>query len=227
MKTSKTWMWLGIAAACLMWAGASIATAQEAGAPPPPPDAAGGPPMFDPSAMFDRLDTNKDGSITKEEFTAGAQMRRGGRDTAGERGDRRGQRPGDSAAGDMAQRFREEMMNRMKTELGCTDEEWAILQPRIEKVMELQRALRGGPAMRMGGRGGPGASDAPATPEADALRKALENKQAPVDEVQKKLEAFRAAKKKQAAELDAARAALREVLTARQEAAMVLAGILE
>jgi len=166
---------------------------------------------FDPEQMFDRLDTNKDGTITKQEFDEGmSQFRRGG--------DRSNQE-GRGAPGEPGARFREAMLDRLKEQLGSDDKEWTVLKPRVEKVMELQRDLRGGP---MAFRGQTGES-----PESEALRTAIENKDTKPEVLKEKTEALRAAKKKQAAELDAARAQLREVVTARQEAVLVLAGLLD
>lgn len=65
--------------------------------------------------------------------------------------------------------MRERMTEFAKEMLGVTDEEWNVIQPRIEKVMELQRAARFG-GMRGFGRGergergegrGPGGPQAP------------------------------------------------------------------
>ena len=50
------------------------------------------------------------------------------------------------------QAMRQRMMDRMKERLGASDEEWKVLSPKIEKVMSVQRDLRGGG----GGPGGPG-----------------------------------------------------------------------
>ncbi len=162
---------------------------------------------FDPEQMFDRLDANGDGNITKEEFTQGAPPRR---DT----------RPDQARPSEGLSRFREAALDRLKEEMGSSDEEWTVLKPRIEKVMELQREVRGG---GMGFRGAPDDE----APEAGALRTAIENKDASAEVIKEKMEALRAAKKKQAGELEAARAQLREVVTARQEATLLLAGLLD
>jgi hypothetical protein len=166
----------------------------------------GGRMRFDPEQMFDRLDANGDGNITKEEFTQGAPPRR---DT----------RPDQARPSDGANRFREAALNRLKEEMGSSDEEWTVLKPRVEKVMDLQREVRGG----MGFRGAPDDE----APEAGALRTAIENKDASAEVIKEKMDAFRAAKKKQAEALEAARAQLREVVTARQEATLLLAGLLD
>ena len=55
--------------------------------------------------------------------------------------------PGGRDGGQFQQRieqFRQQMTDRMKQALGATDEEWKVLQPRIEKVQTLSRQTRGG-----------------------------------------------------------------------------------
>src|SRR5579862_1981225 len=44
------------------------------------------------------------------------------------------------------------MADRLKTQLKATDDEWAVIQPLLQKVQDAQRAARGG----FGGFGGPG-----------------------------------------------------------------------
>jgi hypothetical protein len=65
--------------------------------------------------------------------------------------------PGGPGGGppDFAQ-MRQQMMDRLKDQMGATDDEWKALQPLIEKVQQLQRQTggRGGPGMF--GPGGPG-----------------------------------------------------------------------
>src|SRR6266849_2568536 len=63
--------------------------------------------------------------------------------------------------------FRQRMMDRYKERLEVTsDDEWKLIQDRIEKVTQLQRDLRiggpGGPGGRRG-PGGPGGGDAAQT----------------------------------------------------------------
>lgn len=54
--------------------------------------------------------------------------------------------------------MRQEMMDRLKEAVGASDDEWKVIQPRIEKVQDLQRQTGGrGPGMFMGPPpGGPG-----------------------------------------------------------------------
>ena len=86
--------------------------------------------------------------------------------------------PGGAPSADRMAQFRQRMTERMKTALKVNDEEWSVLQPLIEKVVNKQReAFSGGRSMFGGRRGGDqgGGSQganrppgAPATPEADS-----------------------------------------------------------
>jgi len=148
------------------------------------------------------------------------------------------------------EQFRQQMMDRYKERLEVKDDaEWKIIEPRIEKVMTAQRDVRmggfGGPGGFGGRRGGPGGPGGPggdnadsggrtnrnrfnaeASPEADALQKALDSK-APADEIKSKLAKVRAAQKEKEAKLAKAQDELREVLSVRQEATAVLMGLLK
>lgn len=143
------------------------------------------------------------------------------------------------ARGNSAERmeqFRTRMNEFMKTQLKVTDEEWAIIQPLLEKVQTKQRDAMVGRFGFFGGRrnggnngGGDraGRPERPATPEIDALKAALEAENSSPAEIKTKLEAVRALRKKAVAELEQAREELRKVLTQRQEATLVMVGILE
>lgn len=142
------------------------------------------------------------------------------------------------------------MQERMREMLGASEEEWQIIGPRLEKVQTLQMQSRAGGGM-MFGRGpggpggpgqGPGAGDnggrgdrqnrrgggmwGEPMPEATALQELLQSEDAKADDIKAKLQALRAAKARNEAELKKAQAALAEVLTLRQEAQLVLMGTL-
>jgi hypothetical protein len=143
--------------------------------------------------------------------------------------------------------FQKRMSERMKTSLKVTDDEWAVLQPLIEKVQAKQRESMGGRFGGFGGRGGGpggggggggggaatagggggGGGDRGGSPESQALRTALENESTPPEELKAKLNAVRDARKRSAGELAAARGDLQKVVTVRQEAVLVSMGILE
>jgi len=133
--------------------------------------------------------------------------------------------------------FRERMMTAIKERMGATDDEWKVLQPKIEKVQTAQRNARGGGfGFGGGGRGGNrGGGDAAAAPEnqsaaakaSSELRTTLENKDASADDIKAKLAALREAREKGKAEVAAAQKELKEVLTQRQEAVLVTMGMLD
>ena len=148
---------------------------------------------------------------------------------------RGGGRGGDRA--DQATRMeqmRQRRAEQMQEALGVTPEEWKALAPKVEKVQQLGMQVGGG--MMMGGRGGRGGRGAPeGAPEAQptemqksrqSLRGVLDNQESSPEQVKTALESFRQARAKAQAELEAAQRDLREVLTVRQEAQLVLMGLL-
>lgn len=145
------------------------------------------------------------------------------------------------------QRMQQMMQQRMQEQMGATDEEWKVLGPRVMKVMNLSRQANTGMGgmFRMGGRrggaqGGPGGPDGLGGPRgpfaqgeptevdkaSETLQTTLENTAATPDEIKTKLTALRAAKEKAKAELATAQQELKQVLTLRQEAQLVLMGML-
>jgi len=136
---------------------------------------------------------------------------------------------------------REKMMARfdkmLRERLGANEDEWEILGPMVREVQTKQREARGGGMRRMWGRRGrrggggpeaekPGAEAKELTPE-EALAKALENKETPAVEIKAKLAAYRKDKEAKKTELTAAQDALRKVVTQRQEAQLILMGMLD
>jgi hypothetical protein len=164
---------------------------------------------------------------------------------------RAGQRGGQRGMFDPAQ-MRQMMEQRMKEQLGCTDQEWQVLGPRVTKVMTLTRQTGMGAGMgrmfmggRRGGQGGPqggpqdggragrrgargpfGMEETAVSKASDALQTTLENASAAPDEIKAKLTALRTAKEKARQELATAQKDLRDVLSLRQEAQLVLMGML-
>jgi hypothetical protein len=144
-------------------------------------------------------------------------------------------RNGGGQGGDPAQ-FQQRMMDRYKEQLGFTnDTEWSAVQPLVQKVaearLETARSMFGG--FRRGGPGGPGgpggggggAFGGQTDPDREALQQAIDSN-APAAQVKTLLEKYRAAQKAKQAKLEAAQADLRKVLSQKQEASAVLAGLL-
>ncbi len=205
---------LAATTAGILWLGTTHAFAQDDAPPPPPPGeaAAGGP---------------------------------GGPGGGGDREDR-------------MKKFQQQMNERIKTQLKASDDEWAVIQPLLEKVqtklregMESRfggmRGMGGGPGgqrrggeNRGGGNGGGNTADANRpdanrqrppgrgpTPEAQELMTTLQNDNASTNDIKTKLQALRDQRKKSEAELAQSREDLKKVLTLRQEAILVSAGMLD
>lgn len=176
--------------------------AQDATPPPPPPDDAGAPPNGAPSDS-----SQGQGDTTRTRRS----------DTRADGTPRRAFDP-------------DQMMAALRKRLEVTDDaEWALISARITSVFQLQRAgggFRGGfrPAPPGGDAGG-GARRGGGSPETDALRDAITNK-LPDAEVKARLERFREVRKENDAKLDKAREDLRAVLSVRQEAMLVMMGLL-
>jgi hypothetical protein len=129
------------------------------------------------------------------------------------------------------------MMNQTRETLEITnDTEWTAIQPLIQKVRDAQRELSsvGGMGMRGGpggfggggrGRGGPGGFGPQSSEEQQALQKAVDD-DAPAPQIKDALARLRAARKIKQSQLETAQAALKVVLTTKQEAQAVLMGLL-
>ena len=145
------------------------------------------------------------------------------------------------------ERMRQMMEQRMQEALGATDVEWKVLGPRVMKVQELNRQTGGGNRGMMFGRGGPGGRGAPGAPGGpggrgpagtnrelteveqiqEELQTTLNNTAATPDAIKQQLTKLRAAREKAKQELAKAQQELRQVLTVRQEATLVLMGMLD
>lgn len=135
------------------------------------------------------------------------------------------------------QMMQQRIMSNFREQLAVTnDDEWGVIQDRLQKVLRLKMdAMMSGGAgmwggMRRPGGNGPGFRAFQALsqpdPSADSLRNAIDNA-APNAQVKAALEKFRDSRKQKQAELAKAQEDLRSVLTVRQEAALVLAGMLD
>jgi len=157
----------------------------------------------------------------------------------------RGNRGGGGGQGgfDPAQ-MQQRMMERYKEVLEFTDDtEWKAVEPLVQKVMTARQGTMGGMGRGMMGpgrtRGGGGGDTQPAdqgkqprggmfgapNPDADALQKAIDSK-ASKAELKAALDKYLASRKAKQAELEKAQAALRELLTPRQEAIATMNGLL-
>jgi len=115
---------------------------------------------------------------------------------------------------------RQRAVEAMKESLGFSEPEWAVVKPRIAKVYNLSHPQRSI---------GPGGAE-PGTEvqrRSGELREVLRDESAKAEAIKAKLTALRAAKEKDRRQLAAARQSLRQELTLRQEAHLVLRGLLE
>lgn len=106
----------------------------------------------------------------------------------------------------------------LKGQLGVSEAEWTVVRPRLEAVYERVRAqpVRG--------------NVEPTTPveqRRQELRELLRDEAAKPEQIRTRLLALRAEKEKARQELAKVRRELQQVLTLRQEAVLVLAGLLE
>jgi hypothetical protein len=107
-----------------------------------------------------------------------------------------------------------------KDRLGVSDKEWPVVKPRIEKVYNLVHPL---PQMRPG-------NEQPKTEverRSNELRDLLRSEGTAADKIKAGLGALRAAKEKAVQDLVTAKQDLRQLMTLRQEAELVLSGLLD
>ena len=130
--------------------------------------------------------------------------------------------------------MQQRMMEMMKERMGTADDEWAVIQPRLQEVMTLQGNAMGGRMRGMFGRGrrGRDQQEAEAPTEeveiaANALQETLDKEEPTAAEIKAKLAALRGAREKNKQKLVTAQQKLKEVLTVKQEAMLVMMGMLE
>ena len=145
--------------------------------------------------------------------------------------------PAAEAGFDPAQ-FRQMIMDRLKEQLGATDDEWKVLEPKLEKVMTAQRENMGGFAglgMLFGGGGRPRGPFAPAENEtpsplakaSEALQAAIKDPNTDAKQYAAAMAAFRDARDSARKQLVDAQKDLKDVLTAKQEAVLLGTGLID
>lgn len=121
-------------------------------------------------------------------------------------------------------------MGWIKEQLAAPDDEWAVLQPKLQKVMEaaIESRLNGTQLGMLLSRNAPG--DRPQSPVAKAqadLKSALDDTSIGADEIASRLKVLREARQRAKEEYEAAQKELKDVLTQRQEAMLVMYGLLD
>jgi len=156
-------------------------------------------------------------------------------------------RPGNEGRRFDPAQMQERMLEGLKMNLQPSDEEWTVIKPLATDVMTAQRkqmqgrmgGMRGmmgmmGRGRRGGADGGPGGPGGPPpmmmgeqSPEAEALQAAIDSESTTPEDLKAKLTAFREMQQKNEQALKDAREKLRAVLTLKQEAKLVLMGMLD
>ena len=142
---------------------------------------------------------------------------------------------------EMQKMMQQRMMDNFREQLVVTnDADWNVIQERLSKVVRvrMETMFSGGMGMMGGMRTGRGGGNSPGggfrgfpgfgqtDPDVDNLQKAVENN-APTAQLKSALARLRDSRKQKQADLAKAQAELRSVLTMRQEAVLVLAGMLD
>jgi hypothetical protein len=134
----------------------------------------------------------------------------------------------------MLERVTGMVVERIQQDLEAKDDEWKVIEPLLSEVVKGQfsqfMSTMGGMFGRGGAPGGaPGGAMGfgPAAQEIQALRTALDNPSTSSEDLKAKMKAVRDARKKAEEALQKARENLRKVLTLRQEAKILLAGMLD
>ncbi len=164
-------------------------------------------------------------------LTAGKVQAQGGGNGGGGRGGRGNFDPA---------QIKQNILDNLKTELSVTnDDEWTVLSDKLGKVIDAGMEARGNGGMNMfrlarpnrggdngGGNGGQRRfGPQPSEEEAD-LQKAIDDK-VPAEELKAKLAKVRDVRAEKEAKVTAAQEDLKKIITSRQEAILVVNGILK
>ena len=146
------------------------------------------------------------------------------RDRNRDRGNR--ERGGERGQWDRSQ-IMDRIMDRYRENMGFSVAEWKVVQPKVQAVMDNRISGASGMMSMFGGsrRGRGGDSSTEKTPTSE-LRDLLEKDDASKGAIKAKLAAYRADRKAREAKLKKAQEDLRQLLTIKQEAQAVLAGLL-
>jgi Spy/CpxP family protein refolding chaperone len=120
----------------------------------------------------------------------------------------------------------------VKKQLGASEEEWKVLQPKIQKIVSARQVLGAepradGPQPGAGPGFGPTPEANPITMAQAELKTVLNDPKHTPQEVKEKVAAVRKARDKARADLETARKDLLQLVTSAQEAVLVSLGYLE
>jgi hypothetical protein len=129
---------------------------------------------------------------------------------------------------EMQQQMQQRMLDQIRDQLAVTNDiEWNAIEPLIAKVQQGQmESMMGGIRLLVGNRGGGFPGFGEPDKDGDALQSFIDANPPP-KQIREKLAAYREARKRKADELARNQAELRHVLNVRQEATLVLMGLLD
>lgn len=113
---------------------------------------------------------------------------------------------------------RQRAIDEFRSKLGLADPEWAVVKPRIEAVYDLMHPPLGMKA---------GRQKIEVEQKSAELQELLNSKEPQTGQIQARLTALRSAREKAKQELAEARTNLCQLMTLRQEAVLVLNGLME
>ena len=134
------------------------------------------------------------------------------------------------------EQMRTMILEGIKRQIEASDEEWKVIEPRITKIMALSREQRSGNRGGFGGDRPAGMQRREQSAEDDKseleklseeLQTLVNNEDATNEQIKNKLTALRKAREKGLRELEITKAELVSILSLRQEANLVVMGILD
>lgn len=145
--------------------------------------------------------------------------------------------PPTAQRGQGAEQMQNMMTERFKELLGCSDEEWQVIGPKVLNVFRLSsRSSGSGMRMILGRANNRGDQSTNRRGQVfgsqgdetlTKLQELLENEDATTSEIKRLVSEVRKAREKSEQELATARKELRELLTVRQEAILITTGVLD
>ena len=146
---------------------------------------------------------------------------------------RRGDQQQQFDPAEMRKYMQDRMLDEVKKHLEVTEEEWSVIKPRLSKVMSLSdsnnsmaNVMRSFMRRRFQGQNIKKSTD-PVQVATEELHDTLEKEAPTKAEIKAKLAALRGAREKNRQALITAQQELKEILTLKQEAILVMAGFLE
>jgi hypothetical protein len=144
-------------------------------------------------------------------------------------------RGGGSAGVGFNPKHKEDQLLAIKDQLEVGDEQWKALSPKVDRVLAAKINMSTGAGMNWQSANNAkpsfsasaAKSDTPAGKAMQEVRDAVANKDAPDEELARKMAEVRKARQKARLEYDAAQKALSDAITPRQQAVLMTLGVVE